>query len=94
MNTAASILKKEAVLCLNLVNLDISGVTEVPYKAEVSEDRKSLTLSLSDPAEEYSKLYGMEKNLEGTYQRISFTQEEPGYPSRLIWEFRMIWRLR
>ena len=68
--------QKGGSLCLNLVNLDISGVTEVPYKAEVSEDRKSLTLSLSDPAEEYSKLYGMEKNLEGTYQRLSFTQEE------------------
>lgn len=67
-------------LYLNLLNITDMNVTSVPYQVEVNETKNPLQMILTvDNTEDFpdtTQLYGMEKILEGTYERISFSNEQ------------------
>lgn len=67
-------------LYLNLLNITDMNATSVPYQVEVNETKNPLQMILTvDNTEDFpdtTQLYGMEKILEGTYERISFSNEQ------------------
>lgn len=71
---------KESVLSMNLVNLDNSGTTSVPYLVDYTdnEDGTAFTLAIDtkNNTESVDALYGMEEILEGSYKRLSLSDEQ------------------
>lgn len=67
-------------LYLNLLNLTDSTVTSIPYKVEMHDGQDPLQMTLTlDHAQtlpDMTSLFGMEKILEGKYEKISFTEEQ------------------
>ncbi len=62
---------------LNLVNLDVSGVTPVAYRITAEEENVvTLTLEAASDPEERALLYGIEELLAGSYRLLWFTQEQ------------------
>ena len=68
---------EDGVLTLNMVNLDNSGVTEMVFQADFSDEQgSSMTLTQMDTGTDLSLLYGYDQLMPGTYDRLSFTDEE------------------
>lgn len=67
-------------LCLNLVNPTDVKITPVLYQVEMDETKNPVQIRISvDSSQDLpdtTQLYGMEKVLEGTYERLSFTSEQ------------------
>lgn len=73
-NEYTSTFKWDGTLWLNLVNIDNSGTTLVPYQVSMFSEggtvQMILHLEKNEQTENYTPLYNMEKILEGTYQKI------------------------
>lgn len=67
-------------LHFNLLNLTDSNVTTVPYKVEMNDEQKSLQMTLTRDDTQTSldttPLCGMDKIMEGTYEKLSFSKEQ------------------
>ncbi len=67
-------------LQLNLLGLATLDMVPVPYRIEIDETKNpsqmTLAIDSTQSLPDTTKLYGMEKVLEGTYERLSFSNEQ------------------
>ncbi|MGI6011269.1 MAG: tetratricopeptide repeat protein [Ruminococcus sp.] len=67
-------------LWLNLLPPDSGSTVSVPYQIELSAEQNTalltLTLDIGQTSQNRDTLYGMDAVIEGTYQRMSFTDEQ------------------
>lgn len=69
---------ENGTLWLNMVNLDVSGVTRVPFLMESDPSDENLMIIAVDRerAPSLDLLYGMDGVLEGTYRRLRFSKAQ------------------
>lgn len=78
-NVYNSTFERNQGLQLNLLSLTNMNIISVPYRIEMNEAKNPpqmiLTIDNAQVLPDTTQLYGMEKILEGTYEKISFSKE-------------------